>query len=1740
MSITPLDILKKKRSTLRSVLSNAMTAIGTMTAASPALNAKRASIEKTAKELKAIDDEIFNASMDLSEDQLVAQLEAANSYQEKATQVLAETPEVKYDAHEEEEDTPEIETSTPSINTTRTRLPKIKFEEYDLSPRNYLQFWAQFQPVYENETLHYSEKFFYLKQSLKGKAKGIVESYPPSDENFEKAVSQLKRRYGKENLIVEVHIRNLLELVLNKNLSLPTLYDKLNTQIRALESLGLTSGSYNSFLYPLVESALPTEILKIWTRTRPSQLDGSSPNLNLNEEEQDDLTSLMAFIEKEVEGEERVKLAQGTVPKSKPTAAAPESPRQATSSAMVSTGGGVNGKTCGFCGYHHFTSECRKASKMTYEERRAALMKGKCCLLCLRKNHIAKFCSSKISCTSCNKNHATIMCPDQVKDAVPSMHAYRSGPIFLKTLMVKLNGKFVRAFLDDGSHRSYITKSLASSLQLEPTGEEKFAHGLFGGRTTTEVRHNRYDITLSGVQKPYNLVKVSVLDEHTLCAKLPRVADTQVLRELAERGIRLSDVGPDTPPVELLLGADAIGRLLTGRMEIFSSGLSAIETKLGWVVVGAAPKSSVSMISFSLNVCQLPQLWELETIGISDPIEKVSNKVLAKETLEHFESSVKRQEDGRYEVAIPWLDGHPPLPTGLDTAENRLRAVTKKLQRQNLLVPYDEVFQKWESEGIIEEVKEPADTLLHYLPHRPVIREGKTTKIRPVFDPSHKKPGEVSLNECLSVGPNLTEQVLPVLLRFRVGEDATTADIRQAFQMISVKEEDRDALRFLWWRDGSCTEYKIMRHARVPFGLACSPFLLNATVAHHIRLPVYNTAKYLDTVERMSKSFYVDDAVYSGKKAEVDDFITQSQEIMIEGQFELRGWTRNSPDSDETKGVLGILWHVGKDEISFAVPEYDTSKPANKRSVLAVISKVYDPIGVTAPALIPPKILLQECWRRKLSWDEPLPEDLMNQFLSWVKHLHEMELLTIPRRCIDTELVHCSLHVMSDGSQHAYGACVYIRCESQYGVSLQLVAAKARVTPLSNNSIPRIELLGCGLGVRLSQAVQDALQPLKCYYWTDSTVALAWIKCNEPWNTFVGNRVKEIRQYTNSEDWQHVNGCHNQQADLLSRGCNFQILSRSHWWEGPEWLLQPEPSWPASSTESLPSEALVERRKTVASATNLEPEEGITAVITTHCSSYKKAKRVCGWIFRFSHNARHKHSKLTGDLSTEEVIVGERGLFKALQSEWPEREKIKLFSHLDVEEDQDGVLRLRTKLIHGDDSDYFQRPILLPEHAITKLMVAEAHLAVGHAGVATTITYLRQTYWIHRARKLARSVASACVVCKRFRAKHMTAKPSALPTDRIKIVKPFQVTGCDAAGPLFLKSGEKAYIILFTCAVFRAVHLELVLSLSADTFLQALRRFIARRGRCDVIRCDNGGNFVAASRALSSLDWDKVQAFSSISKIKFIFNVPSAPWWTGFVERMVGVVKSVLKKSLGRALLTYQEMQTMLCEAESCVNSRPITYVSDDASELTPLTPAHFIQTIPCADVSDLDLIDSEHPVKRFRYLQKVREGLAARFRDEYLAELVKSPQILEKRRDLQPGDVVLIGSDNVKRQSWPMARVVSLVKGKDGVVRTLQVRLPQGDLYRPIQRLYPLEVDTSMSPRAESNEGECEFELPGDTTELLDNGSETLDTESEYESQQLSPLSSLLPHSPSQIDDVVKIVSRTGRLVKPPARLDL
>ncbi|XP_074645841.1 uncharacterized protein LOC141902099 [Tubulanus polymorphus] len=362
-----------------------------------------------------------------------------------------------------------------------------------------------------------------------------------------------------------------------------------------------------------------------------------------------------------------------------------------------------------------------------------------------------------------------------------------------------------------------------------------------------------------------------------------------------------------------------------------------------------------------------------------------------------------------------------------------------------------------------------------------------------------------------------------------------------------------------------------------------------------------------------------------------------------------------------------------------------------------------------------------------------------------------------------------------------------------------------------------------------------------------------------------------------------------------------------------------------------------------------------------------------------------------------------------------------------------------------------------------------------HEGVNATIAFVRQKYWVPQIRRRITSLIHKCVPC----IKAGTGKPfvlpdpAPLPAVRVQEAPPFSVVGIDYTGALIVRtesSDAKVYICLITCAITRALHLELVTDLTCDAFLLAFRRFCARRSFPRIVYSDNASTVTCAFEELSNLFKSlKIFQFMAQNGVEWRFIPKRAPWFRGLWERLVGMVKSCLKRVLGRAKLNYDELNTVVIECECIINDRPLTYVDSRVLELEPLTPSHLIygrriSALP-QPITDADtLADPDYGHSELNRRQEHRAVLVqhfwGRWKNEYLTALrERHNQSGNNQEIVKIGDIVQIHADN-PRLTWRLGIIEKLNRGNDNCVRSAVVRTAKGRTSRPINKLYPLEIN--------------------------------------------------------------------------------
>ncbi|XP_060608443.1 uncharacterized protein LOC132760481 [Ruditapes philippinarum] len=412
------------------------------------------------------------------------------------------------------------------------------------------------------------------------------------------------------------------------------------------------------------------------------------------------------------------------------------------------------------------------------------------------------------------------------------------------------------------------------------------------------------------------------------------------------------------------------------------------------------------------------------------------------------------------------------------------------------------------------------------------------------------------------------------------------------------------------------------------------------------------------------------------------------------------------------------------------------------------------------------------------------------------------------------------------------------------------------------------------------------------------------------------------------------------------------------------------------------------------------------------------------------------------------------------------KKKCNLQQQLGVFIDINGLLRCKGRVENACLTESARHPLLLPrDDPLTVSIVEREHKRLLHSGVSQTLSQLRYRYWIPSGRATVRKVLHKCLLCRRVEGgAYKMPLMAPLPRSRVTKSTPFSHIGLDYLGPLYIRDNQtitKVWVCLYTCMVTRAVHLEMVKDMTTNAFLNSFRRFIACRGKPQEVISDNALHFKLAKRTIellwsSILKSDDVQTYSVCEGFKWRFIVEIAPWMGGFYERLVGLTKRSLRKSIGKKLLDSDQLITIIKEVEAIVNCRPLVYVGEDINSNITLTPSHFICLNPnvgfpeieiSSDDPDFKVIESSEDklLAIWKKGQRLLDSFWKIWKEEYLCSLRERTQtnLKQGKHKVQfnpnVGDVVLI-KDNTSRGSWRLGQVIHLYVSSDDCVRSADI----------------------------------------------------------------------------------------------------
>ena len=1036
-------------------------------------------------------------------------------------------------------------------------------------------------------------------------------------------------------------------------------------------------------------------------------------------------------------------------------------------------------------------------------------------------------------------------------------------------------------------------------------------------------------------------------------------------------------------------------------------------------------------------------------------------------------------------------------------AEKRLESLKRRLMNNSELHRrYTQEMSKYVDEGYAELV--PDDDIkksekIWYLPHHPVFNPKKPEKLRIVYDCAAEFQGN-SLNKSLLQGPDLTNGLVGVLTRFREEKIAIVADIRGMFHQVKVCSDDRNALRFLWWRNGNLEEPALVYRMTVHlFGATSSPscasFCLQQVVAQ------FGEGYSLMTCQAINRNFYVDDFLFScSTTTEGRLLVTEVTEMLEKGGFQLTKWLSNDDDAAscipiEAKGmankslpgtnctgerVLGVFWDIERDCFRFTAdfPE----KAYTGRGIASMMHSLYDPLGFVVPLLVESKILLRDLNER--DWDAPLTDDECKRWENWLKSVELLKNLEISR-CLKnkgaTKIFRYELHHFADASLTAFGTVSYLRTvETNTNIQCSFLIGKSFLAP-AGLTIPKLELCAAVVAARMDELLRKELtfEINQTYLWTDSKAVLMCIRNKRrKFPIYIANRLAEIEHLTSSDSWHYVPS-HMNPADEASRGLTAKkLLKNAKWLGGPEFLHKETYEWPNEIDEAANVGTILS-----STAKNSNPLDKLIA----RYSSSHRLKVASAWILRIARRSKMKvagsteaemKAQMLPHLTKEELDDAELRLIQ-----YEQRNHLpKLYAALENGKTLNKtncpqrLLNCNPKLVHNTirlngriekavGVDYETRfPVVLPSDShLTSLIIDKYHRMTGHGGINHTFNELRMKFWVECGSSTIRKSLKECMVCRKRKAKVGEQIMANLPEARLQINQPpFSHTGVDFFGPIYVKRGrseEKRYGCIFTCMSTRAVHIEVAHSLTTESFLMALERFVARRRHVHDLYSDNGTNFIGAQRVIQEYlkKWNQKQIRDSLQclDIEWHFNTPTASHFGGAWERLIRTVRKILNDISEHRVYDDENLRTVLTKVEAIMNSRPLTPVC--FSELTDraLTPNEILTPGSDDRMMMLETCDrDQHSRNSWLRAQFVVNKFWERWAKEYLPTLAERSKWKTEFRNFQVDDVVVIPVDRQPRAQWPLGRVVDVHPDDKGKVRSVTLKTKDGSIKRPIAKL--------------------------------------------------------------------------------------
>ncbi|XP_075163307.1 uncharacterized protein LOC142235939 [Haematobia irritans] len=1658
--------------------------------------------------------------------------DASSKYQVCKAKILSSICERTNHAHPDQS----VDTPPNRQYVTSLKLPPCDTPPFEGGYAKWPAFRDIFSAVFGNHPhLSPAQKLYHLRGKTRGEAYDIVKKFELVDSNFELAWEALKNRYENKRILVNQQMKRLFGITSVQNespKSIRLVQNAINDSIAIFRSYEIEVDNWDPVLIHLASSKISDETLRAW-----------EDSLN-NHKELPTWEQMNSFLSKRIEKLETI--MDFKRPNNK------DGHNSKSQSFHMHSDGDGNKQFCKKCKQNHFLTACKYFKSLSPKHRIQYVMKQKFCLNCLSPHHFKPECTSTKLCAKCNQKHHTLLhveaqdkethetqifeTHDSTLQEVEHPRSFtdqtflstskttketytlftkKDGTTILPTAIVHVAhcGELfaVRALLDSGSERSFITTRIQQKLRIPLYNHNSQVSGL--GGTVVSSSKGKCRLKLQSRYSNFHIGIEAVVVSRIAHLLPSRPIKTKLLEEV--KTMNLADPLFYKPAViDMIIGSDYLPLINKEGVKMkIGNGIEARESEFGWYLSGPAESDTIKTFSTVLitaentDLCeQLRKFWEIEEI--EKPKCRSENDLWCEE---FYEKTTYRSHDNKYVVRLPFKKEYPN-DIFLGPSRNMAFAQYCRMEKNLMKTPelkqeYENVLREYNELGHMIPTsfeEEKSQKVNHYfLPHHAVVRpDSKTTRVRVVFNASKKTSSGHSLNNILHAGPILQRDLMHILLNWRYYQFVFNGDIQKMYRQIWIHEEDQPYQQILF-RTSVEKPISVFKLQTVTFGVNAAPFLAIRTL---LELSKDCKTVYPEASKILQEEVYVDDILSGGhsleetkqKQKELISALESAgfplKKLTANNRILLENWPREDLLSEEFLKIddysctktLGIRWNAIQDNFYYTVEPIKINSVATKRQILSSIAKLFDPLGWLGPTIVIAKILMQDIWEEKTGWDENVSPSILTRWTTFSENLQHISEVKIPRWVKFSPQASTQIHGFSDASQKAYCAAIYVRTVNIDGkIESNLLVAKTKVAPIKRTTIPKLELCAALLLTKLIENVTRNFHfPHEIFLWTDSSIVLGWLqKSPQTLKTFVANRISEILSIVRVSQWNHVKSEDNP-ADLGSRGCIPQNLSSNPlWWHGAPWLSQPVVNWPKPrdfDPVELESKIISSFQITIS-----------VDDIICRFSNLNRCLRVISYIFRFFKKCRKMTVENQDFIQTEEIVfVKHRLILLAQQTAFireiecliEKRPISRKSSILSVNPflDNSGLLRVGGRLSNSSLNYDEKHPVILPgKSKLAELIILFTHQILLHSEHHTMLRALRQGYYIPRVKNLIRKCIRNCKTCTIVKHRFQNQIMADLPIERVRFSLPFTYTGVDFAGPFNIRSSPirnskilKSYAAVFVCFVTKAVHLELCSELSADAFIATFTRFVGRRGLPKTMYSDNGRNFIGASykllkeheKFLKSTEKSLVQKYATHG-FSWSFIPPYAPHMGGLWESAVKIMKIHLKKVTTNLSFTYEEFNTLLIKIEGILNSRPLAAMSANPQEINALTPGHFLRGSPIIAEPEITKnieLEKVSLLNRWERLKELHRHFAQRWKHEYITELQRRAKWKTTKNNVQVNDLVIVKDDMLPSTEWRLGRITKVFCGNDNQVRVAEIYTQNGLIRRPIVKLCVLPIENS------------------------------------------------------------------------------